>query len=267
LGTRTETKNVNSLRSIEQALNYEICRQAAILNDGGKVRQETRHWHEEGHTSPGRSKETAEDYRYFPEPDLVPIAPSPQWVEALRATIPSPPQVRRKELQGLWGFSDLEMRDVGNAGALGVIEATIAQGCPPQAARKWWLTELARHANESGLELGELAISPAQVAELQQLVADGAINDTIARKVIDAVLAGEGDPAEIVQTRQLAMVSDDGALGAAVERAIAGNADAAQKIRDGKTQAIGAIIGAVMRESKGQADAARVRELILARLK
>ncbi|MDR1237453.1 MAG: Asp-tRNA(Asn)/Glu-tRNA(Gln) amidotransferase subunit GatB [Propionibacteriaceae bacterium] len=266
LGIRSETKNVNSLRSIEQALNYEIRRQAAILASGGKVKQETRHWHEEGYTSPGRSKETAEDYRYFPEPDLVPIAPSREWVDELRATIPSPPDVRRQELQARWGFSELELRDAVNAGALGVIEATVAQGCPPQAARKWWLTELARRANEAHLELDELPITPAQVAELQQLVQAGTINDTIARKVIDAVLAGEGDPAQLVETRQLATVSDDDALSDAVERAIAQNADAAQKIRDGKVQAVGALIGAVMRESKGKADAAKVRELIMARL-
>jgi aspartyl-tRNA(Asn)/glutamyl-tRNA(Gln) amidotransferase subunit B len=266
LGTRTETKNVNSLRSIERALEYEIRRQGAVLAAGGRVLQETRHWHEEGYTSPGRSKETAEDYRYFPEPDLVPIAPSREWVEELRATVGEPPAVRRRRLLAEWGFSDLEMRDVVNAQALGVIEATVTAGASPQTARKWWMTELARRANESGVELEDLPITGAQVAELQSLVEAGTINDTIARKVIDAVLAGEGDPAAVVEAKGLAVVNDDGALAAAVERAMAANADAAQKIRDGKQQAIGAIIGAVMRELKGQADAGKVRELILQQL-
>ena len=264
LGLRTETKNVNSLRSIEAALRYEIRRQGAILAGGGRVRQETRHWNEDGYTSPGRSKEQAEDYRYFPEPDLVPIAPSREWVAALRATLPEPPADRRKRLQAEWGYSELELRDVVNAGALELIAATVAAGASPASARKWWLTELARRANEAGVELDALGMTPAQVAALQELVAAGTINDTLARQVIDGVLAGEGDPAEVVAARGLAIVSDDGALAEAVARALAANADAVAKIRDGKTQAMGALMGAVMRELKGKADAGRVRELILA---
>ena len=266
LGLRTETKNVNSLRSIERALMYEIRRQAAILAGGGRVKQETRHWDEDGYTSPGRSKEQAEDYRYFPEPDLVPVAPSRAWVDELRATLPEPPAQRRARLQAEWGYSDLEMRDVVNAGALEPIAETVAAGCGPQPARKWWLTELARRANETGVGLDELAITPAQVAELQGLVEAGTLNDLLARQVVDGVLAGEGGPAEVVAARGLAVVSDDGALASAVERAIAANPDAAQKVRDGKAQAAGAIMGAVMREMKGQADAGRVRALIMEKL-
>nr|WP_300147132.1 Asp-tRNA(Asn)/Glu-tRNA(Gln) amidotransferase subunit GatB [Propionicimonas sp.] len=265
-GLRTETKNVNSLRSIERALTYEIQRQAAVLAGGGRVHQETRHWHEEGYTTSGRSKEQAEDYRYFPEPDLVPVAPSREWVEQLRATLPELPGLRRSRLQAEWGFTDLELQDVVNAGALDVIEATVAAGCAPQFARKWWLTELARRANEAGVELAELAITPAQVAEVQSLVEAGTVNDKLARQVIDGVLAGEGTPAEVVTGRGLAVVSDDGALTAAVDAAIAANPDVAARIRDGKLQAVGALIGAVMKEMRGQADAARVRELVLERL-
>jgi aspartyl-tRNA(Asn)/glutamyl-tRNA(Gln) amidotransferase subunit B len=265
-GLRTETKNVNSLRSIERALTYEIQRQAAVLAGGGRVHQETRHWHEEGYTTSGRSKEQAEDYRYFPEPDLVPVAPSREWVEELRATLPELPGLRRSRLQAAWGFTHLELQDVVNAGALDVIEATVAAGCAPQFARKWWLTELARRANEAGVELAELAITPAQVAEVQALVEAGTVNDKLARQVIDGVLAGEGSPAEVVAGRGLAVVSDDGALSAAVDAAIAANPDVAARIRDGKLQAVGALIGAVMKELRGQADAARVRELVLERL-
>jgi len=267
LGLRTETKNVNSLRSVERALHHEIRRQAAVLSSGGTVQQETRHWHEDGeYTTPGRLKSDAEDYRYFPEPDLVPVAPSREWVEELRATLPELPNLRKLRLQGDWGFTDLELQDVVNAGALDVIEATVAAGASPQAARKWWLTELARRANEAGVELAGLAITPAQVAEVQGLVDAGTVNDKLARQVIEGVLAGEGSPAEVVAARSLAVVSDSGELAAAVDRAIAANPDAAARIRDGHVQAAGALIGAVMKEMRGQADAAAVRELVLAKL-
>lgn len=266
-GTRTETKNVNSLRSIERALRYEICRQAAVLGAGGKVKQETRHWHEDGgFTSPGRSKETAEDYRYFPEPDLVPVAPSAEWVERLRASLPEPPAVRRNRLQTAWGFSDLELRDVVNAGALDLVEATVAAGAPAHAARKWWTTELPRRANEAGVELDSVGVSPEQVAQLQALVDAGTVNDKLARQVIDGVIAGEGSPGEVVVSRGLAVVSDDSALAAAVDRAISANPDVADRIRSGKIAAAGALIGAVMKELRGKADAGKVREMVLAKL-
>lgn len=267
LGTRTETKNVNSLRSVERAVRYEIGRQAAVLAAGGRVHQETRHWHEDtGLTTPGRSKETAEDYRYFPEPDLVPVAPDPAWVEELRGTLPEPPAQHRRRLQAQWGFSDLEMRDVLNAGAVPLIEATVAAGASPAAARKWWSGPVARRAKEEGVDLADLGITPAQVAELQRLVDTGRINDKLARQVLDGVLAGEGDPEQVVAARGLEVVSDDGALGAAVDRAISANPDVADKIRAGKVAAAGALIGAVMKEMRGQADAGRVRELVLERL-
>jgi aspartyl-tRNA(Asn)/glutamyl-tRNA(Gln) amidotransferase subunit B len=267
LGTRTETKNVNSLRSVERATRYEISRHAAVLAAGGSVLQETRHWHEDtGITTPGREKSDAEDYRYFPEPDLVPVAPSREWVEELRATLPEPPREHRARLQALWGFADLEMRDVVAAGAIPVIEATVAAGTTPQAARKWWLSDLARRANEQGVELMDLPITPEQVARVQALVDEGALNDKLARQVIDGVIAGEGDPDAVVAARGLAIVSDDGALTEAVDRAIAANPDVADKIRDGKVAAAGALIGAVMKDMRGQADAGRVRELILEKL-
>ncbi|WP_370247172.1 Asp-tRNA(Asn)/Glu-tRNA(Gln) amidotransferase subunit GatB [Nocardioides sp.] len=267
LGTRTETKNVNSFRSVERAVRFEMQRHAAVLNGGGSILQETRHWHEDtGITTSGREKSDAEDYRYFPEPDLVPVAPSREWVEQLRGTLPENPTVKRARLQAAWGFSDLEMRDTIGAGALGLVEETIAAGASPQSARKWWLSELARRANDTGVEIGELGVSPEQVAQVQALVDAGTINDKLARQVFDGLLAGEGSPAEIVEARGLAVVSDDGALSAAIDAAIAANPDVADKIRDGKVAAAGALIGAVMKEMRGQADAGRVRELILEKL-
>jgi aspartyl-tRNA(Asn)/glutamyl-tRNA(Gln) amidotransferase subunit B len=266
LGTRTETKNVNSLRSIERAVRYEIQRQAHIIANGGTIIQETRHWHEDrGMTSSGRPKSDADDYRYFPEPDLVPVQPSKELIEEIRASLPEKPAERRKRLQGEWQFSDLEFRDVVNSGLLDELEETVAKGAKPQAARKWWTGEIARLANADGKDVSDLAITPADVAELATLVESGKINDRIGREVLQAVLAGEGNPAKIVADRGLEVVSDDTALQAAIDEALANQPDVLEKIREGKLQAAGAVIGAVMQAMKGQADAGRVRELIIER--
>ncbi|WP_166984842.1 Asp-tRNA(Asn)/Glu-tRNA(Gln) amidotransferase subunit GatB [Canibacter zhoujuaniae] len=265
LGTRTETKNVNSLRSIERAVRFEIQRQAQILSEGGSIVQETRHWHEDtGETSPGRPKSDADDYRYFPEPDLAPLAPSRELVAELKAALPEHPTLRRRRLKQEWSFSPLEFRDVLNSGLLDTIEDAVAAGVPAQTARKWYTGEIARIANERNAVPGEL-ISAAQLGDVVQLVDAGTLNDKLARQVIAAIIDGEGSAAEIVQQRNLAIVSDDGALIKAVDEALAAQPDVLQKIRDGKVQAAGAIIGAVMKAMRGQADAARVRELVLER--
>src|SRR4029077_19743888 len=266
-GTRTETKNVNSLRSVERAVFFEIERQAAVLDAGGRVIQETRHFHEDtSTTTSGRSKEEAQDYRYFPEPDLVPVAPPAEWVEQIRASLPEAPARRRARLTAYWNVSSLDMDAIVNAGALDLVEATVAAGASPADARKWWLGELSRHAHDTGTELSALAITPAQVARVSALVAAGTLNDKLARQVIEAVLAGEGDPDEIVKARNLAVVSDDTALLTAIDEAIAANTAVVAKIRDGKTAAAGVLVGAVMRATRGKADAARVSQLILERL-
>ncbi|MFZ8909745.1 MAG: Asp-tRNA(Asn)/Glu-tRNA(Gln) amidotransferase subunit GatB [Candidatus Nanopelagicales bacterium] len=266
-GTRSETKNVNSLRSVERAVRSEIERQAGVLSSGGRVVQETRHFHEDtGVTTPGRSKEQAEDYRYFPEPDLVPIAPDREWIEALRAGLPEQPSLRRARLADQWGIGDFEMATLVNAGVLDLVEQTVAQGVAPDAARKWWAGEFTRIANESGVDVSSLAVTPADIGRVEELIASGALNDKIARQVFEGVIAGEGTPDEVVAARGLAVVSDDGALIAAIDEALTAQPDVAEKIRGGKVQAAGAIVGAVMKATRGQADAAKVRELLLERL-
>lgn len=268
LGTRSETKNVNSFRSVERAVRYEISRQAARLAAGESIVQETRHFHEvDGSTSSGRVKSDADDYRYFPEPDLVPVAPSREWVEEIRASLPELPAARRRRLHGEWGFADAEMRDVVNAGALDLIEATVTAGATPTAARKWWMGELARIASAEEIALEDLAITPAQVGALQGLVDSGRINDKLARQVLAGVLAGEGEPEEVVVARGLEIVSDDGPLLAAIDATLAAQPDIAEKIRGGNLGPIGAVIGAVMKATRGQADAGRVRELVLERVR
>ena len=266
LGTRTETKNVNTFRGIEQVVRYEIQRQAAILAAGGEVLQETRHGQADGTTRAGRVKSDADDYRYFPEPDLVPVAPSREWVEEIRAGLPEMPAAKRRRLKAEWGLSDTEMRDVVNAEALELIEATAAAGITGQAARKWWMGELSRRAKEQETTLEDMAVTPEQIAELQGLVDSGRLTDKLARQVLEGVLAGEGDPEAVAAARGLEVVSDDSALLAAVDEALAANPDVADKIRGGKVQAAGAIVGAVMKATRGQADAKRVRELVMERV-
>jgi aspartyl-tRNA(Asn)/glutamyl-tRNA(Gln) amidotransferase subunit B len=265
LGTRTETKNVNSLRSVERAIRYEIQRQAAILDGGGTITQETRHWHEDtGVTSAGRPKSDADDYRYFPEPDLLPVEPSLALIEELRAALPEAPAVRRRRLKDAWGFTDLEFQDVANSGLLVEIEETTAAGASAAQARKWWTGEIARLANAADVDASTL-VTPADVASLIELVELGTLTDRLARQVLEGVIAGEGSPAAVVESRGLKVVSDDGPLIAAIDEALAAQPDVLEKIRDGKVQAAGAVIGAVMKAMKGTADAARVRELVLQR--
>jgi aspartyl-tRNA(Asn)/glutamyl-tRNA(Gln) amidotransferase subunit B len=267
LGTRSETKNVNSLRSVERSVRYEVTRQAARLTSGQKVVQETRHWHEDtGVTTSGRSKEQAEDYRYFPEPDLLPIAPSREWVDELRKTLPENPALRRIRLTQQWGISELEMQNVINAGAVELILAAIDAGVNQVAARKWWTGELSRIANDRGVELDSLPITPAHLLDIETLISTGALNDKLARQVIEALLSGESDVAQVVAKRGLAVVSDDGPLIEAIDAALAADPEVAEKIKSGKLQAAGSIVGAVMKTTRGQADAARVRELLFERL-
>ncbi|MFZ9542513.1 MAG: Asp-tRNA(Asn)/Glu-tRNA(Gln) amidotransferase subunit GatB [Candidatus Nanopelagicaceae bacterium] len=267
LGTRSETKNVNSLRSVERAVRGEMVRHAEILDVGGKVKQETRHFQEDtGLTRSGRSKEQAEDYRYFPEPDLVPVVPSAQWIEEIRAALPERPSVRRKRLQEAWSVPDKEMAAMINADVLDVVEATVNLGADPTKARGWWLGEIARLANEKELPASELPITPNDVADIVSLISAGELTDKLARQVVEAVINGEGRPREVIEKRGLKVVSDDSALMAAIEKAIAAQPDVAEKVRNGHVPAAGALIGAVMKETKGQADAAKVRELLLKHL-
>lgn len=266
-GTRTETKNVNSLRSVERAVRSEVERQAAVLRAGGAVTQETRHFHEDsGTTSSGRSKEEATDYRYFPEPDLVPVAPDPAWVEELRRALPEPPAQRRARLVAELGLSALDAQAMVNAGVLDLVLATVEAGAAPAEARNWWLGTLAQRANESGVEPAELPVTPAQVARVCALVTAGTLNAGLARQVLDGVLAGEGDPDEVVAARDLGVVTDEAALLEAVRAAVAAAPDVADKVRSGKVQAVGAILGPVMKASGGKADPAVVRRLVLAEL-
>jgi len=266
-GTRSETKNVNSLRSVERAVRSEIERQADVLASGGRIVQETRHFHEDtGKSTPGRSKEQAEDYRYFPEPDLIPIAPDEIWISELQDALPELPSKKRERLRADWGLSAFDFQSLVNAGAVDLVEATVAIGVDVSAARKWWSGELLRIANDRQIELDALGVAPQHIAEVEALIASGALNDKLARQVFEGLINGEGSVDDIIAARGLAIVSDDGALLAAIADALAAQPDVAEKIRGGKVQAAGAIVGAVMKATGGQADAAKVRALLLEQL-
>ena len=266
-GTRTETKNVNSLRSVERAVHFEIKRQAAVLDAGGRVIQETRHFHEDtGTTTSGRSKEEAQDYRYFPEPDLVPVAPPRDWVEQIRASLPEAPAKVRARLRTEWNVSALEMDAIVNAGALELVLQTVAAGASAADARKWWLGELSRRAHDAGTELPALPITPAQVARVSRTGRGGDAQRPAgprrdrrgAGRRGQSRRGGRGPRPGRGQRRERAH--------GRVDEAIAANPEVAAKIRDGKIAAAGVLVGAVMKATGGKADAARVRELILQRL-
>ena len=268
LGTRSETKNVNSFRGIEKTIIYEIRRQAAILDDGGAILQETRHWDEASQaTAGGRVKTDADDYRYFPDPDLVMVHVTKEHIDELASQMPEMPRERRNRLQGEWGFSDLEMRDVVNADALDLIEATIAAGATAGGARKWWLGEISRAANERETPLEDMPITPADVARVEKLVGEGRLNDKLAKQTVAGVLAGEGTPDEVVRKHGYEVVSDDGALEAEVDKALAADPDVAAKLKAGNMKPMGAIIGAVMKATRGQADAKAVSAIVMRKVK
>jgi aspartyl-tRNA(Asn)/glutamyl-tRNA(Gln) amidotransferase subunit B len=266
LGTRSETKNVNSLRSVERAVIGEVIRQANRLEDGERIIQETRHFLEEsGQTRPGRSKEQAEDYRYFPEPDLVPVVPDAKWIEVLKKTLPEKPADRRKRLQTTWSVPDKEMAAMVNAELLDTVEETVLLGADPTKARSWWLGEISRIANDRSVLATEL-ISVKDVAQVIALITKGELTDKLARQVVEGVIAGEGSPADVITKRGLKVVSDDSQLMKAIIDAVTAQAETAQRVREGNIPAAGALIGAVMKATGGQADAAKVRELLLKHL-
>jgi aspartyl-tRNA(Asn)/glutamyl-tRNA(Gln) amidotransferase subunit B len=266
-GTRTETKNVNSLRSVERAVRSEIIRQAGLLDQGTRIIQETRHFSETtGDTRPGRSKEEATDYRYFPEPDLVPVAPDAEWIETLRAALPELPAARRARSIAALGVDADDLAQMSNAGVVELVAATVEAGAPVGEARNWWMGYLAQKSNEREVDAAELGVTPSQVARLIVLVADGSLTTALARQAVDGLLETGADVDAVIAERGLQVVSDTGALETAADEAIAAHPDIAEKIRGGKLPAVGALVGAVMKATRGQADAAAVRTILLTKL-
>ena len=264
-GTRVEVKNMNSLRSLQRAVAYEIARQRGVLEAGEAVVQETRHWDEAaGRTETLRAKEEVFDYRYFPDPDLVPVAPDPARIEQLAEGLPELPAAARARLAR--HLPDEAAATLTDARLVGVYDDAVAAGAEPAAAGKWLANEVLSWCHEHTVDPVEVPLSGSDLAELTGFVADGRLSTKLARQVLEGVLAGEGGPGAVVAARGLEQVSDDAALRALVDEAIAGDPAAADKVRGGNPKAIGALVGAVMKASRGQANPQRVNELLRDRL-
>jgi aspartyl-tRNA(Asn)/glutamyl-tRNA(Gln) amidotransferase subunit B len=268
LGTRTEVKNMNSLRSVERALSYEVARQREVLERGGAVVQETRHWDERrGVTFASRSKEEAEDYRYFPEPDLVPVEVSPEWLEEIRRTLPELPDARRDRLMAQHGLSryDAELL-VQTRATADFFEAAVAAHPSPKAIANWMLGDLTAYLNDHNLEIEQLRTTPSQLAELVRLVEDGTISGRIAKDVLAEMLqTGEG-ARSIVDRRGLVQIADEKALRETVDAVIRDHPEPVKDVQAGKEKAIAFLVGQVMRRTQGRANPALVQRLLRERL-
>jgi aspartyl-tRNA(Asn)/glutamyl-tRNA(Gln) amidotransferase subunit B len=267
LGTKVEIKNMNSVRSLERALAYEISRQTKALEAGEAIVQETRHWNEDaGATATMRSKEEAFDYRYFPEPDIPAIEPALEWVEELRAALPELPRARRARYIAEYGLK-LEVARVlvADRAASGLFEQTVALGAAPAAAANWVTQDLAGFTNKHGAE-ATARVTARHLADLLALVADGSISGAGAKQALEEVVETGRDVDSIVERRGLRQVSDSGALGTIVEQVLADNAEAAEKFRSGNESVVGFLVGQVMKASGGSANPKLAQELLRERL-
>jgi aspartyl-tRNA(Asn)/glutamyl-tRNA(Gln) amidotransferase subunit B len=264
LGTRTELKNMNSFRFLQQALESERVRQIEVLEAGGTVDQETLHFDPDtGTTTPLRSKEEAHDYRYFPEPDLVPIVVDPLWVDEIRASLPELPGARVGRFVEQYGLSRADAIVLGNAGDLArFYEAVVAEGVDAKTAANWTQGEYLAHLNETGLEPGRGHITPARLAALVGLVADGTVSTTAGKQVFSLMVETRGEPAAIVEAHGLAQVSDTGEIEAVVRQVLADNPSQVEQFKAGKEQLAGYFVGQVMKASQGRANPALVNELV-----
>ncbi len=266
LGTRCEIKNVNSYRFIQQAIEYEARRQIEILEDGGKIDQETRLFDPtKGETRSMRSKEEAHDYRYFPDPDLLPLVLDPAWVKAIEATLPELPDAKKARLQSQYGLSayDAGVLIIDQARADYFEEA--AKGRDAKLTANWVTNELAARLTAGGLEIADSPLKPAAIAELVQLIEEDVISSKIAKDVFERMWAGEGAAREIVEKQGLQQVSDTGALEKIIEDLIAANPDQAGAVKD-KPQAIGWFVGQVMKATGGKANPGTVNQLLKSKL-
>jgi aspartyl-tRNA(Asn)/glutamyl-tRNA(Gln) amidotransferase subunit B len=263
-GTRTETKNVNSIRFVMAAIEYEARRQVDLIEDGGKVVQETRLFDpDKGVTRSMRSKEDAHDYRYFPDPDLLPLELDEAFLEAARASLPELPDAKRKRYEGDLGLTaynaDVLTADVETARWF---EAMLAEGAAPKPAANWVTSELFGALNRLGKDIGESPVSPKQAAELNKLVADGTLSGTLAKQVFEVMLETGDDPAKIVEERGLKQTSDTGAIEAEIAKVMDANPDKVAEYRGGKDKLFGFFVGQTMRAMAGKANPAVVNELL-----
>jgi len=264
LGTRCEIKNLNSVRSLGRAIRFEALRQVAVLDDGGVIVMETRHWDEEqGVTRTLRRKETVTDYRYFPDPDLLEMTTTPDAVERVRAELPELPAIARARLAA-GGVPRAQAATVLAGGMLALLDDAVRSGAPAPAVANWLAGEVTGHLSASGETLSSIGLTGSHLAELILLVEEGALSSTMAKQVLAGVLEARGaqGPREVAAARGLQQVSDDGALGAVIDEVVAANVDTVAAVRAGNEKAIGALVGQVMRATQGRADPKRTNELL-----
>ncbi len=272
LGTKTEVKNLNSFRAVQRALEYEARRQIQVVLSGGRVEQETRHWDEAtGTTVPMRNKEEAHDYRYFPEPDLVPVVVERVWVDRLRAELPELPGARRQRFMQEYGLPAYDAQVLTASRALADFYEACVQAFPdPKQVSNWLMGEFLRLLNQEGAEVEAVLarghLTPERLASLLDLVRRGVISANIGKEVFEEVWRSGADPAAIVRERGLEQISDEGALLALVDEVMAANPKVVEEVRAGKEKAIGFLVGQVMKRTQGKANAKRVGDLLRQRL-
>ena len=266
LGTRCEIKNVNSYRYIQQAIEYEARRQVEIIEDGGSIKQETRLFDPvKGETRSMRSKEEANDYRYFPDPDLLPLRLDPAWVKAIEDSLPELPDAKKARLQSQYGLSAYDAGVLITEQARADFFEAAAQGRDAKLTANWVTNELAAKLTAGGLEITDSPLKPDAIAQLVALIEEGVISSKIAKDVFERMWAGEGGARQIVEAQGLQQVSDTGALEAMIDKLIAANPDQAASVAE-KPQAIGWFVGQLMRETGGKANPATVNQLLRAKL-
>lgn len=269
LGTKTEIKNINSFKGVEKAIEYEALRQAEILEDGGKIIQETRTWDEkEGVTKSMRTKEEANDYRYFPEPDLAPFTVSEEYIEDIRKTLPELPDERRERYIANFGLSSTDAQYMTNdKDTSDYFEKVVAAGADPKASVNWIMGEFASQLSNAGIEIAKAPVTPENLAKLLALIAKGTISGKIAKKVFAEMWKDGADPEEIVKAQGLVQISDTGALKELVVKVSANNPKAVEDFKAGKKKAVGALVGQIMKETKGKANPKVINELLNDELK
>lgn len=269
LGTKTEIKNINSFKGVEKAIEYEALRQAEILEDGGKIIQETRTWDEkEGVTKSMRTKEEANDYRYFPEPDLAPFTVSEEYIEDIRKTLPELPDERRERYIANFGLSSTDAQYMTNdKDTSDYFEKVVAAGADPKASVNWIMGEFSSQLSNAGIEIAKAPVTPENLAKLLALIAKGTISGKIAKKVFAEMWKDGADPEEIVKAQGLVQISDTGALKELVVKVIANNPKAVEDFKAGKKKAVGALVGQIMKETKGKANPKVINELLNDELK
>lgn len=264
LGTKTEIKNINSFKGVERAIEYEAMRQAELLEEGGKVVQETRTWDEkEGVTKSMRTKEEANDYRYFPEPDLVPFTVSDEYIEEIRKSLPELPDARKARYMKDFGISDADAVFMTNDKATAdYFEACVACGAEPKAAVNWLMGEFASQLSTDGIEISAAPVKAEDLAGLLALISKGTISGKIAKKVFATMWKEGGKAEDIVKAQGLVQISDTGALQELVDKVVSENQKAVEDFKAGKKKAVGALVGQIMKATKGKANPKVINELL-----